>query len=219
MGASPSNDIVHIPELIDNGKSAQGLAKAWKTASKALPEFPHNGCAAHLSALLQESGIDIQMTIGAGNLARLLEKRGWQRIEIHSQQDGDVGVTYDLDPDPPGPDHVYLVVERLDDDDMLIADNQRHSDEPHHRSATGKHGKTHREIVNKALPAELAVVWSRQISRTVASCTASKRSRLAAASAPSTSSIMVSVPLSSVRRRHACHRRRQIAEIGTQDGL
>ncbi|SCB15598.1 hypothetical protein GA0061103_2319 [Rhizobium multihospitium] len=149
-GASPSNDKVHIPELIENGKSPQGLAKAWKTASKALPEFPHNGCAAHLSALLQESGIDIPMTVGAGNLARLLEKRGWQRIEVRSQQAGDVGVTYDLDPDPPGPDHVYLVVERLDDDDMLIADNQRHSDEPHHRSAAGKHGKTPTEFFLRA---------------------------------------------------------------------
>lgn len=148
--ASAANDKAHVPQLIKNGRSQDGLAKAWKTAAKALPEFPHNGCAAHLSALLQESGIDVSMTLGAGNLARLLAKRGWERVEVHAQQAGDVGVTYDLDPEPPGPDHIYLVVERLDDDDMLIADNQRHADEPHHRSATGKHGKTPTEFFLRA---------------------------------------------------------------------
>lgn len=134
-----AHDAPSIPQLIENGSSAEGLAKAWKTAQKALPEFPHNGCAAHLSALLIESGIDIPMTLGAGNLARRLSLRGWERIKVGSQKPGDVGVTYDLDPTPPGADHIYLVIEvKENPDNMLVADNQRKTDAPHPRSASGR---------------------------------------------------------------------------------
>jgi len=102
-------------------------------------KFPHNGCAATLSALLKLSGIDMPMFLGAGDLALYLEKkRGWSEISVGSQQAGDVGVTFDLT-DPPGADHIYLVVERKNDHDMIIADNQSKS--LHKRSTSGD-GKT-----------------------------------------------------------------------------
>ena len=67
---------------------------------------------ATLSAFLNEAGIDVPMTLGAGNLAaRLRNNRHWNRIDVGKQQRGDVGVCYDKT-SPAGADHVYLVVER-----------------------------------------------------------------------------------------------------------
>lgn len=130
-----------IPELIELARSPAGLANAQDIAAKALeaggfPKFPTNACAATLSALLRLSGINVPMTLGAGMLAEILDKdRSWERIDIGDQKPGDVGVTIDKG-GLPGADHIYLVIERLDADAMLIADNQK----PvlHERSAKGK---------------------------------------------------------------------------------
>lgn len=135
-----SHDAAHVPALIVQGSTAQGMAAARQTASAALAGYPTNGCAAHLSALLQQAGIDVSMTLGAGMLAHRIEQRGWTRIAVHSQRAGDIGVCFD-NTNPPGADHIYLVVARIDDDLMDIADNQNPADAPHRRYATGK-GKT-----------------------------------------------------------------------------
>ena len=137
----PGDDAVHIPEAIRQGQSAAGLRLARERAAASLPGYPTNGCAAHLSALLEDSGIDIAMTLGAGKLAHLIESRGWSRVKVGSQRPGDVGVCFDNDPTPAGADHVYLVVQCLGLDEMLVADNQRTADAPHTRYASGR-GKT-----------------------------------------------------------------------------
>jgi hypothetical protein len=143
------SDKDQIPELIRRGGSAAGLKAARLEAARALDTYPHNGCAVHLSALLRQSGIDVTMTRGGGRLARAIERRGWHRIAVGSQQPGDVGVTFDNDPTPPGADHIYLVVKTNGPDEMLIADNQRSSDAPHTRFASG-HGKTPTEFFLRA---------------------------------------------------------------------
>ena len=143
-------DAIHVPELIRNGSSADGLKAARATAAASLPGYPTNGCAAHLSALLRHSGIDVAMTWGAGKLAHVLADRGSSEITVGGQRPGDVGVCYDNDPTPPGADHVYLVVGPSGPDEMLVADNQRKTDAPHTRYASG-HGKTPTEYFLRAI--------------------------------------------------------------------
>ena len=146
---APIADAVHVPELIRQGSSAAGLKQARTTAKKALTGYPTNGCAAHLSALLQQAGVDLDMTFGAGKLAHVLAERGWSPIACRSQMPGDVGVCYDNDPTPAGADHIYLVIETDGNDEMQIADNQRTADAPHPRFASG-HGKTPTEYFLRA---------------------------------------------------------------------
>jgi hypothetical protein len=145
----------HIAKLLEIANSQDGLARAQKIAAKALSDageapFPKNACAATLSALLELSGMDVPMTLGAGRLANILGgrigSRGWNHLRIATQQAGDVGVTFD-EGGVPGADHIYLVLQRLDDDQMLIADNQAPT--PHTRFASGK-GKTPTEYFLRA---------------------------------------------------------------------
>jgi hypothetical protein len=136
-----------IPELIKNGGSASTLARAQRAAKRAWPPFPDNGCAANLSALLIESGIPVKMTLGAGKLAHTLRSRGWSQIDVGNQAPGDVGVAYD-EGKIPGIDHIYLVVNVIDQDEMMVADNQ--DKVPHHRFATGR-GKSPTEFFLRAV--------------------------------------------------------------------
>jgi hypothetical protein len=143
-------DAVHAAELIRQGSTEAGLKAARATAKASLPGYPTNGCAAHLSALLQQSGIDVSMTWGAGKLAHVLADRGWTRIQVGEQRAGDVGVCFDNDPTPAGADHIYLAIEALGADEMMIADNQNPVDAPHTRFASGK-GKTPTEYFLRAI--------------------------------------------------------------------
>jgi len=140
-------DVDHIPQLIAVGGSARGIAKARARAKKAWPPFPHNGCAANLSALLQLAGVDVPMTLGAGKLAHIIRERGWSKIDVGEQSAGDVGVTFDEGGNP-GADHIYLVLRTVDADEMIISDNQ--ADEPHHRFASGK-GRTPTDYFLRAI--------------------------------------------------------------------
>lgn len=142
-------DAPFVQALIDHGGSAEGIAAARKEARPAVAGYPKNGCAAHLSALLRQSGIMVEMTTGAGKLAARLEKRGWTRIAVGQQQPGDVGAAYD-NTNPPGSDHVYLVFQAMDNDRMLVTDNQNTANEPHARSAHGRDGKTPTEYLLRA---------------------------------------------------------------------
>ena len=129
-----------IPALIRIGNDINNIANAQAIAKRAWSYFPHNGCAANLSALLQLAGINVPMILGAGKLAHTIEARGWARISVGSQQAGDVGVTLDQGA-PAGADHIYLVlsVDAGNSDKMSVSDNQ--DNEPHSRYASG-HGKT-----------------------------------------------------------------------------
>jgi hypothetical protein len=135
-----NTDSTCIAKLIQLGSTVADIANAQRIAKEAWAHFPHNGCAANLSALLQLAGIDVPMILGAGKLARTIETRGWTRISVGSQQAGDVGVTLDQGA-PAGADHIYLVlsVDAGNSDKMRVSDNQ--DNEPHSRYASG-HGKT-----------------------------------------------------------------------------
>ncbi|MBA7847293.1 hypothetical protein HV213_13820 [Klebsiella sp. RHBSTW-00484] len=101
--------------------------------------WPHDGCALNLSNLLQEGDIavpDIMQALALGNY--LHDHRQWTTIPVGQQQPGDVGSTCGPTAHH-GYDHIYLVLERIDDDKMIIADNQKPV--PHERFASGK-GRT-----------------------------------------------------------------------------
>ncbi len=98
-------------------------------------KYPSDGCAITLSVLLQEAGIGVKDTFGALALVDLLKQRGWQKIAVGSQQKGDIGTTCEDVPHH-GTDHVYLVLQTLNLDEMVIADNQQPL--PHFRFASGK---------------------------------------------------------------------------------
>lgn len=126
-----------VPKLIELGDDVESLHEIQDIAAKSMKAAGygytmHNACAATLSAFLNEAGIHIPTTLGAGRLAQRLAGRGWVKTRIGQQRPGDVGVAQnDV--------HIYLVVETSGPDQMTIADNQAPT--PHVRFATGK-GKT-----------------------------------------------------------------------------
>jgi hypothetical protein len=135
-----------IPKAISICTTPRSYASVQDAAEKALEagsdeEWPHNGCAANLSALLQAAGISVPWILGAGALANKLggafNSRGWVHVPVGAQQPCDVGVTFDLGGNA-GADHIYFVITRVDSDEMVIADNQATS--PHTRFASGKNG-------------------------------------------------------------------------------
>ena len=102
--------------------------------------YPRDGCAITLSTLLADAGMtDLPPTYQALALGKLLQKRGWKVVPIGQQQQGDVGSTCGSTPHH-GFDHIYFVLQVLNQDEMVIADNQ--SPQPHFRWASGKGGKT-----------------------------------------------------------------------------
>lgn len=69
----------------------------------------------------------------------LRDKREWTPIDVGGQHAGDVGSTYGSEPQH-GVDHVYLVLENMNGDEMTVADNQ--ATKPHFRWASGLGGKS-----------------------------------------------------------------------------
>lgn len=135
LGTDPAS-IVRIQDLAAREMMRNGLGHTLS-----------NACAATLSIFLNEAGVDVPITLGAGRLARRLrDDRHWKPIDVGQQLAGDVGVTFD-NKSPHGADHVYLVVERIDADLMQIADNQK--PQRHRRAASGK-GKTPTEYFLRA---------------------------------------------------------------------
>ena len=146
------SDAAKIPDLIQQGSTATGLKAARLKAKQNWTAYPSNGCAYHLSALLQNAGIAIATEGSAGQLAKKIKQRGWTRIAVGQQAPGDVGVTYDHDPSPPGADHIYLVISvKPDGDEMVIADNQGTPDVTKTRYASGRGGKTPTEYFLRAV--------------------------------------------------------------------
>lgn len=137
-------DIDNITTLVKIASDASQIQLAQHAAAKKLLGFdgeiyPADGCAITQSCLLQAAGIAVPDTYQALAFGLLLEKRGWQRIAVGSQQAGDIGSTCKAAPDH-GNDHVYLVLRPVNADEMVIADNQAHV--PHFRYASGQGGKT-----------------------------------------------------------------------------
>jgi hypothetical protein len=131
-----------IAQLIALGSNTTSIQHIQDLAAKEMQKAGlgytlHNACAATLSEFLIASGIGVPVTLGAGNLARRLkDDRKWIPVDVGNQQAGDVAVTKDLTA-PAGADHVFLVVKRVDADEMVIADNQDPG--PHQRFASGRH--------------------------------------------------------------------------------
>jgi hypothetical protein len=130
-----------IKNLIEIGSDTKRCADLREKAKKAMvPIYGHptlhNACACTLSLFLQAAGLTMKKIIyGAGALATYLETDcKWQKVRVRQQQAGDVGVCRDAD-------HIFLVAKRIDDDQMMIADNQE-SFAPHSRFASGYGGKT-----------------------------------------------------------------------------
>jgi len=154
--AAGGSDAARIPTLVRNGSDPASIARAQAAAARAMTGsgcvYPHNACAATLSAFLQQAGIDVPMTLGAGRLAaRLKMNRGWTRIAVGNQRAGDVGVCYDNDTKIAGADHIYLVVgvDPMNSDKLTIVDNQRQG-QTHPRYASGHGGKTPTEYFLRA---------------------------------------------------------------------
>lgn len=142
-----------IDKLIALGSDPASIQRIQDLAAKEMKRAGlgytlHNACASTLSEFLNASGINVPITLGAGKLAARMGPggRGWDRIAVGAQRAGDIGVTVD-NTSPSGADHVYLVVERIDADEMLIADNQ--APRRHSRFASG-HGKTRTDYFLRA---------------------------------------------------------------------
>src|SRR4051812_46234903 len=102
-----------IPAILAVATDPKRLKQAQKDAAAVLPEYPHNGCAVTLCAILRMAGVKIKMEAGAGRLATLLgsplikpEYHNWTHVHVGEQQPGDVGVAFDLGGNP-GADHIY----------------------------------------------------------------------------------------------------------------
>jgi hypothetical protein len=139
------NDISRIDALIKIASDSVRFNDVQKRAAKKLLDYdgeiyPHDGCAITLSILLQDAGVivpDIYQAIELTN--ELKEKRKWKKIPVGQQEAGDIGTTCG-DVALHGADHIYLVLKRLNDDEMVVADNQ--AKDPHSRWASGEGGKT-----------------------------------------------------------------------------
>lgn len=123
----------HVSELVQLGSTNQGVQKAQTLAKKVMADNGygstlHNACAATLSEFMNLAGMNVPITLGAGNLARRIAARGWNRVDIGNQHAGDVAVAvHDV--------HIFLVIQTIDKDQMIIADNQ--APRPHRRRASG----------------------------------------------------------------------------------
>ena len=80
---------------------------------------------------------DTFQAIALGNL--LKSDRNWKVVSVGEQKPGDVGSTCGPQPHH-GTDHIYLVLEVLNPDEMVVADNQQ--PRPHFRFASGQDGRT-----------------------------------------------------------------------------
>ena len=119
-----------VAALVANGSDPAMLDKAKRFAGNFVwgdPRKQTNTCAATLSFLLDQSGIDVGVEDAVVALAATLEsKRGWGRInDLTEPQIGDIGVfAYDAQGFDEGIHHIYLVIGTPDPASPLVADNQ-----------------------------------------------------------------------------------------------
>jgi hypothetical protein len=143
--ANDASDHTRIKKVVEIANDNVAYKKVQDESANELfrlahEEWPRDGCAINLSNLLQAGGIPVPDILQALALGKhLRDHRGWQLIPNGQQQAGDVGSTCGSVPNH-GFDHIYLVLQRVDNDEMVIADNQK--PEPHTRFVSGKGGKT-----------------------------------------------------------------------------
>ncbi|RIZ67968.1 MAG: hypothetical protein D0528_09445 [Methylococcales bacterium] len=135
------SDKNHIAKLLEIASNVATLDDAQARAARDLlaydgEVYPQDGCAITLSVLLRDAGIDVPLTYQAIELGEYLKNiRKWEVISIGEHKAGDVGSTCG-DTARHGFDHIYLVLKKLNDDEMLIADNR--SKQPHSQFVSGK---------------------------------------------------------------------------------
>lgn len=149
IGAAPAlddtSDKARILKVVKIANDPEAYHEVQAAAAKELlrmadEDWPHNGCAINLSDLLQAGGIPVPKILQALALGKhLQDHRRWQVIPNGEQQPGDVGSTCGPIPNDHS-DHIYLVLQRVDNDEMIIADNQKPG--PHTRFVSGKGGKS-----------------------------------------------------------------------------
>jgi hypothetical protein len=143
-GNGATSDKLRIPAVLAIANDPAAYHDVQREAAQELfsgagEDWPHDGCAINLSDLLQRGGIPVPDILQALRLGtHLRDHRGWQVIPNGQQQPGDVGSTCGTTPNH-GFDHIYLVLQRVDQDEMVIADNQK--PQPHTRFVSGK-GRT-----------------------------------------------------------------------------
>ena len=143
-GNGATSDKSRIPKVLEIASDPAAYRDVQHEAAQELfagagEDWPHDGCAINLSDLLQKGGIPVPDVLQALKLGtHLRDHRGWQIIANGQQQPGDVGSTCGTTANH-GFDHIYMVLQRVDQDEMVIADNQR--PQPHTRFVSGK-GRT-----------------------------------------------------------------------------
>lgn len=138
-----------VQTMVDRAWSDECRREARELASSFLPEFPTNGCAAFLSSLMEQSGIDVGAEVNAQALADELISRGWEVVATNAPgapDAGDVGVTLDQNENGMA-DHIYLCIQAITNDEMTIVDNQ--SEDPSIRYLSGQ-GKTPTDYLLRA---------------------------------------------------------------------
>lgn len=131
-----------IAAMVKEGSTKAGVAQVQALAKHEMDNAGygptlHNACAATLSEFMITSSINVPVTLGAGKLARRIEERGWQRVNVGQQQSGDVAVAKnDV--------HIFLVVQAVGNDDLMVADNQAPG--PHPRKASGDPALNHSPV-------------------------------------------------------------------------
>lgn len=139
-----ADDGSHIVRLCQISEDIRSLDDAQRRAARKLLQydgevFPTDACAITLSTLLQDAGILVPDIYQALDLSEYLKRaRNWIPVAIGSQRPGDVGSTC-LNYYRHGYDHIFVLLQMIDADQMLIADNQ--SAQPHSRYISGL-GKT-----------------------------------------------------------------------------
>jgi len=138
------SDMDCVQKLIAYASDANRLQAAQRVAAAKLlaydgEKYPSDGCAITLSTLLQDVGIDVPDIYRAIDLGIHLEtNRSWTRVDVGNQQAGDVGSTCGPQANH-GSDHIYFVLQHMNADEMVIADNQEPV--PHFRFVSGQ-GRT-----------------------------------------------------------------------------
>lgn len=130
-----------IQTLLDAGNSPDSVQQARHRATAIYPEFPHDGCAYFLSELLALANMYVGIEPLAEGLATALKDHGWARVDVQNYIAGDIGVANHA-PGTTNAAHIYLALERIDDNTVRIIDNQ--DTKPHTRNlGSGRKTPTH----------------------------------------------------------------------------
>ncbi len=134
--------------MVRVAQSAVSRAACRARAASYDREFPFNGCASLISALLITVGLhDFTPEPFVIDLANELLKRGWVAVSPTSSRSGDIAITAN-DKNTGRPAHTFLIMSRQDDT-CVILDNQ--NPEPHSRTLSGADGKTPTAYVLRTL--------------------------------------------------------------------